>query len=245
MTFLSRLRFLFGIIFVIALVGALVLYLNSIMSVAHSLRATLNADSTTIGTDYPGLVVKQNVEEGDKVKKDQTLFEIHSSQLIDGLSNKTIDANSLPFSLNHVTNDILLKANDDGVVEKINYHAGSFAPNGGILATINTIGSLYVTAHYRLASPDYARINKGELLDITLPDNSTQQATVFDISLVSNGNSVDTVVKARLKRADQSDFRFSVGTPVDATLRFNQKLWYQNVYEFVQQLFKPTTGQQR
>ncbi|HEY8992430.1 MAG TPA: HlyD family efflux transporter periplasmic adaptor subunit [Candidatus Microsaccharimonas sp.] len=239
MKFTSRLKFIIGILFVIAIVGALAIYLNGIMSVSQSSKAELAADSTTIGTDYPGLVVKQNVEEGDKVTKGEVLFEIQSAQLNDALTTKNVSVSSLPFSVDPVTNYIQLKANDDGVIEKISYRAGSYAPAGGIVATVNTVGSLYVIAHFHLSPPDYARVSKTNKIDLRLPDNSTQQATIFSIALVSNGSNVDTVVKARIKDADISDFRFSVGTPVQATLQLSQDGWFQGLFTVIEQLFKP------
>jgi hypothetical protein len=243
MKFTSRLKFMFGIIIVLLLVGALVLYLNNSMSTSHSTKAELAADASSIGTDYPGLIVKQNVEEGDKVTKDQTLFELKSGQLSESLANKTVSAASLPFSIDSTSGNILIKASDAGVMEKINYRSGSFVPAGGIIATVNTVGSLHVVAYFKLSPPDYARISKNSKVSLTLPDNTKMEATVFDISLVSNGNRVDTVVKGRIKNADISDYRFSVGTPVQATLQLSTSTWYQTVYEYILQLFKPVEQQ--
>lgn len=228
-----------GIVFVLLLVGGLLLYLNSTMSEVHSYKAELGADAVTIGTDYPGLVVKQPVEEGDRVSKGQILFEIRSPQLTASLADHTTVAASLPFTLDIVTGDIILKASDDGVIQKINYRAGSYAPLGGVLATINTVGSLYVAGHYRLTPPDYARIAKGKALAVTFPDNSKVQARVYNISVASNGTAVDTIIKARLQSADINDFRFSVGTPVEASLKLTNKTWYQGLLDLGHQLLKP------
>jgi multidrug efflux pump subunit AcrA (membrane-fusion protein) len=242
MKFTTRIKFFIGILIVFIIVGLLVFYLVSSMSVSHSSKAVLAADASSIGTDYAGLIVKQNVEEGDKVQKGQTLFEIASAQLNDAITNKTVAPSSLPFSINPSNNDILVKASDDGVVQKINYRQGSFVPSGGIVATVNTVGSLYVVANFRLSPPDYARINKNSKLEITFPDNTKMQATVFNITLASNDGHVDTVVKARLKNADISDFRFSVDTPVQATLQLNNAQWYQTVLDGIRQLLQPSAG---
>jgi hypothetical protein len=239
MKFTSRIRFVFGILVVVFIVGALSVYLNSIMSVSQSSKAQLAADSTTVGTDYAGLIVKQNVEEGDKVTKGQILFEIQSTLLNDTLTKGNVTTASLSFSVDPTTNYIQLKATDDGVIEKIDYRAGSYVPAGGIVASVDTVGSLYVIAHFHLSPPDYARINKANKVSLRLPDNSTQTATIFSIALVSNGDNVDTVVKARIKNADISDFRFSVGTPVEATLQLNQDNVFQGLLMSIQQLFKP------
>ncbi len=239
MTFGSRLRLIIGIIFVVAIVAALAFYLTGIMSVAKSTKAELDAASISIGTDYAGLVVKQNVEEGDKVTKGQVLFEIQSAPLNAVLTNGTVLASTLPFNVDPKTNYIQLVASDDGVVDKINYRAGSYVPGGSIVASVYTVKSLYVTANFRLSPPDYARIDKSSQIDLLMPDNTTKQATIFSISLVRNGDGVDTVVKARLKNADISDFRFSVGTPVDATMQLGKTSWYQGLITYVMQLFKP------
>ena len=239
MKFTSRIRFVFGILVVVVIVGALSMYLNGIMSVSQSSKAQLAADSTTVGTDYAGLIVKQNVEEGDKVTKGQILFEIQSTLLNDALTKGNLTTASLSFSVDPTTNYIQLKATDDGVIEKIDYRAGSYVPAGGIVASVDTVGSLYVIAHFHLSPPDYARINKANKVSIRLPDNSMQTATIFSIALVSNGDNVDTVVKARIKNADISDFRFSVGTPVEATLQLNQDNVLQGLLMSIQQLFKP------
>ncbi len=239
MTLGSRLRLIIGIIFVVAIVAALAFYLTGIMSVAKSTKAELDAASISIGTDYPGLVVKQNVEEGDKVTKGQVLFEIQSAPLNADLTSGSVLASTLPFNVDPKTNYIQLVASDDGVVDKINYRAGSYVPAGSIVASVYTVKSLYVTANFRLSPPDYARIDKSSQIDLLMPDNTTKQATIFSISLVRNGDGVDTVVKARLKNADISDFRFSVGTPVDATMQLGKTTWYQGLITYVEQLFKP------
>jgi hypothetical protein len=241
MRLLVRLRFVAGIIFVFMLVGVLVLYLNSIMSVVHSKKANLNADASTIGSDYSGHIVNQTVEEGDKVKKGQELFQIKSPMLDDLLSSKTLQPASLPFAMTK-EGDILIRANDDGIVQRIMYRNGSFVPAGSILANVNNISSLYVEAHYQLAPPDYARIKKDSRLIVTFPDNSRVTASVYNIALVSDGNAVDTVIKGRLSNANMNDFRFSDGTPVQTSLQLSERTWYQNTYDFLHDLFTPGEG---
>lgn len=241
MKFTSRIKFLIGMIVVVLLVSGLGLYLANGMSVSHSTKASLDANASSIGTNYAGLVAKQHVEEGDATTKNQPLFEINSSDLKLALDNATVTQQSLPFDIDSTTHNIILRATDNGVVDKIQYRAGSFVPAGGIIATINTADSLYVVATFSLSPPDYARINRKSTLAVKLPDNSTINADIFDISLVSNKdkNTVDTVIKARIKNANISDFRFAVGTPVQATLQLTPYTWYQNVFTYIENLFKP------
>ncbi|MNQ35293.1 p-hydroxybenzoic acid efflux subunit AaeA [compost metagenome] len=239
MNILSRFRFLFGILFVVIIVVGLVLFLNYSMSVARASKAEIAADASSIGTDYAGLVVKQNAEVGDRVSKGQVLFELQSSKLAEELDNQTVTESSLSFDVDPDTKHILLKANNDGVVDKINYRAGSFVPTSGVVATVNMVDSVYVTGYFQLSPPDYARINKDNKVTVVLPDNSTREATIFSIALVRSGDSVDTVVKARIQGADLNDVRFSVGTPVQARLMLSQETWYQSLIRSVTDLLQP------
>lgn len=240
MSFWARLKFLFGMVFVVLIVGLLVLYLNNQMSTVKAVRAELGADSTTLGTTYAGLVTKQTVAAGDKVRKGETLFTISSPQLTQAITDKTIQVASLPFSVDPQTNDILLKATGAGVVEQVEYQSGSFVPAGAVVATVDKADSLYVSAHFHLSPPDYARVKKGNVMNVTFPDNSHARATVYNISLAQTGDVVDTVVKARLQNGTVGDFRFPVGTPVEASLKLTQRTWYQDVTDFVHKLFKPS-----
>ena len=240
MNFWTRIKFFLGIVFVFLIVGLLVLYLNDAMSTVRANKAELGADATNIGVDYPGLLVEQRVSAGDKVSKGQTLFTVNSPQLADALSNRTVQTSSLPFDVDPKTRQILLKANNAGVVEKVNFLAGSYVPGGSVVATLDTANTLFISGHFHLSPPDYARLKKGNTMDVTFPDNGKAQARVYSISLAQNGDVVDTVVKARLQGANAADFRFPVGTPVEASLKLSQRTWWQDVTHFINKLFKPS-----
>ena len=240
MKFTGRLRFFIGIVLVIALVVSLTTYLDNTMSVSQSTKAQLAATEISVGTDYAGLVVKQNVDVGDKVKKGQTLFEIQSAQLHEDLTSKRVTPESLHFSVDTTTNYILVKAPNDGIMHTIFYRAGAYVPASSIVANLDTADSLYVVAHFRLAPPDYARIDKSRKIELRFPDNTTKEAEIFSITLSPNDDHVDTVVKAYIHDVDMSNFQFSVGTPVNATLHLTQEHWYQGVANFVTGLFKPS-----
>jgi multidrug resistance efflux pump len=242
MKFFTRIRFLIGILFVLLIVGLLILYLNNALSTVHASRASLESDALTIGTDYGGLVVKQAINDGDPIKKGQTLFEITSSQLTANIANGSIKQASLPFSIDPKSNDIVIKAPGNGVVQKVNYLAGSFVPSGGILATVDTVGTSYIAGHFHLSPRDYARVKKGNVMDVTFPDNNHVTATVQSIALTTAGNRVDTVVKARLNGKSITDFQFPVGTPVEASLKLTKRAWYQDVTDLVRNLFKPANS---
>lgn len=237
----GRIRFFIGIVMVILIVAALAVYLNIQMSTASSSKARIEADTSSVGVNYTGLVREQFVEEGSTVKKGTTLFEIDSSSLKQDLSDKKVTEESLPFDIDPKTQNILLKANEDGVIKEIKYQSGSFIPSGSVIATVNTSSSLHVVANFTLSPPDYARINRDSSVKIKLPDNSTAYADIFDVRLMNNQDrdNVETVVKARLQKADVSDFLFSDGTPVQAELQLTRNSWYEGLFTSAQNLFRP------
>lgn len=241
MKFMSKVKMFMGITFIFLLVALLTMYLNKTLSVIQSHKAELATDSTSVGTDYPGLVAAQNIVEGSTVTKGQILFEIQSAQFNELLADQRISLSTLPFTVNPDNNNIQLKAVENGVVNTINHHTGSFVPAGGIVATMSLAKSLHIVAHFSLSPPDYARIDKERSVKLRLPDNSQLEATIFNINLVRNDNNgVDTVVKARIKDADISDFRYSIGTPVDATLYLQQDDWHQPLVTYLKELISPS-----
>jgi hypothetical protein len=240
MKFGTKLKFFFGIVMVILVVAALSIFLGASMSVVESSKATLDARARSIGTDYPGMVIKQNVEEGDTVEEGQVLFVIESTQLKEALNSSRVTRASLPFTLTD-EDDIELRANSNGKVDEISFREGSFVPTGAVVATFYAANSLFVTAHFQLSPPDYARINKTNRIELLFPDNTRKEATIKSVSLESSeqADAVDTVIEAQLNDADMGDFRFSAGTPVVVTLHLTQEKWYQNFVTFIKGLFTP------
>lgn len=242
MKFTAKLRLVFGILLVIILVASLAFILNISMSTSNSVKATLAAQARSVGTDYPGLVVKQNVEEGEAVKKDDVLFEIDSQALKQLLDDKAIELDNLNVTVNPTNKNIELRATNSGIVDEILFSEGAYVPASAVVATVYVVDSLYVNARFQLSPPDYARIDKSEPLELLFPDNTKKYAEVTSVSLEQSENeeSVDTVIVAKIKDADMDDFRFSVGTPVNAKLQLKQEAWFKNVITFVRQLFTPT-----
>lgn len=235
----SKFKFLVGILMVFVLVGGLLVYLQYSMSKSSSRSARIDANTYTIGVDYSGIIEKQYVEEGQTVKAGDSLFEIRSSALADAIANKKIEVSTLLFDVTKDGN-ILLKAANPGVINKVNYREGTYVPANSELASVNLVDSLFVTATYRLSPPDYARIKKGSLVTVTLPDNKRLTAKVFDISLVNKDNDVDTVIKAEFDKSQINTFVFAVGTPVQTVLHFENGSWLQSLTDRAKELLQPS-----
>lgn len=241
MKFFGKIKFLNGIVVTILIVIMLALYLNMTMSVARSFKAQIAADTQNVGSSFAGQVVDVEVNEGDKVKKGQVLATVSSPELLGQLSTGQVKSKDLGVSLDKSQN-IEVTAPSDGMVSKLDATPGASVPAGAPIVELNAVGSLYVIASYHLNPPDYARIKTGNMITVTLPDNSTLKAKIFAINLTQNGSAVDTIVKARLQGANMDNFRFAVGTPVQAEMRFSDKLWYETLLDFAKKLFQPGTN---
>ncbi len=241
MRFFARVRLIIGVLFIVGLVGVLFIYLNYAMSVVSSRTASIQADTNAVSVEYGGVIKKQYVEVGTMVKKADPLFELTSTEFSEAIRTDRISTESILFSVTE-TGDILLRASNSGVLRQVNFAEGAFVPANSPIATIALDGSAYVTAKYSLQAPDYARISRENLVNVTLPDNTNLDARVFDITLEQNGDKVFTIVKARFDdNADISPI-FSVGTPVTTSWQLKNESWYTSILESFKRLVSPTSG---
>lgn len=240
MRFVTRLRFFIGMVFIIALTAVLFLFLNYTMSNKSSDKATLETDSYAVTSTYEGVLKRQFVTPGQQVKEGDRLFEISSPALTQAIQKDEEDKKTPLFEVASNGNMILL-ATTAGVVQQVNLVNGSYVQRSGSLATIATEKARYVTARYLLKAPDYARINKDNPIQVTLPDNSRYQAKVFDTTLQQDGEQVYTVVKARLPEDAKILPTFTSGTPVSTSWQLNDSSWQEAVFRFVRGLVEPQT----
>ncbi|MBC7512150.1 HlyD family efflux transporter periplasmic adaptor subunit [Candidatus Saccharibacteria bacterium] len=241
MKFFARLRLLIGILVIIGLVGGLFIYLNYAMSVVSSRSASLESDMNAVSVEYGGIIKKQYVEVGTNVKKNDPLFELTSTELSEALRTSRISTSSLLFSVTP-SGDILLRASNSGILRQVNFAEGAFVPANSPIATIALDGSEYVRAKYSLQAPDYARINRGNMVSVTLPDNTRLNAKVFDIALEQDGDKVLTIVKARFNDDASISPTFSVGTPVSTSWQLENNSWYTTMLNAFKRLIEPTTA---
>lgn len=240
MGFFARLKFLLGLLIVVTIVALLFLFLNFSMSNKSSQKATLETDAYAVRSEYSGVLRRQFVQPGDVVEQGDRLFEISSPSLTQALRDKRIDKDTLLFEVAKNGN-MLLVANAPGTVQQINVADGAYIDTATDIATITTAETRYIIARYLLNAPDYARINRDNAVQVTLPDNSRFEAKVFDISLEQDGEQVFTVVKARLPKDARILPTFSSGTPVSTTWQLDNSDWQNRLFNFVQRLIEPQT----
>lgn len=225
MRFFSRLKLFGGILLVIAICGALFLYLEHSMSRISSREAFVDSDSYTVGMDYSGIVETQFKRVGDTVKAGDTLFEIRSSSLSDAIRNGQVTAANLLYSVNP-RGLVVITASANGKVRDITHGQGTFVPANEKLATIDLTDGAYVRATYKLSAPDYARLGTNSRIIVTLPDGDKVEGSVYDVSFATVNQEVLTTVRARIDTSKVNHWLLASGTPVQTVLSLDDNSLY-------------------
>jgi multidrug resistance efflux pump len=211
----------FGLLFVVALVAALTLVLSQRKGETTSESASVVAEAYPVGTDYPGAVVEQFVEEGDQVAVGDPIATIQSNALAQDLADKVAPASSDVYDVSP-DGTLTIKSSVNGVVDSIDVRQGAYASAGSTIATIWSTDTLFVEAEYKLDPTDYGRIEKGALVSIDLPDTQRIEGKVtsVDVTTNSDGVAVTTVrVDSENLAYGDEDGLMAPGTPVVATLQ--------------------------
>lgn len=230
MSFMNRVKFMFGILSVFLIAGGLFLYLNHSISRVTSRSAVLQAELSSVGTDFGGAITKQYVREGDAVKKGDKLFEIKSDSYLNEIQEGRTP--TLPTAKLEGQNTIVLIASVEGIIREVKYTEGAYVADGSQIASIQKNDSTFLLARYRLSPSDYERLARGNVITVTMPDNQKISAEVYDITLQNNDGIVETVTKAKFINPPQRDYTFAVDTPVNTSLQLNGETLYQRLEQF-------------
>jgi multidrug resistance efflux pump len=219
MTWRNRFRLFLGLIVVVGIVLGFTLILSQRETEVDSRSATVKAVTYSIGSDYAGTVITQNVNQGDTVKARQPLLTIQSATLAAALANRIKVPSSTAYTVSS-TGTLTLVATEPGIVSKIGAHVGGFVSAGSQLATIDRTGSLYVLANFRVDPYDFSRILKGAKVDLILPNQQQLSGTVSKITVTTNGGNADASIEVRSAQLVRGthDGLIVPGTPISATL---------------------------
>jgi len=220
MTWRNRFRMFFGLVVVVALVAALTLVLSQRKGETMSESASVVAEAYPVGTDYPGAVVEQFVDEGDQVAVGDPIATVQSNALMQDLADGVSVATSDVYDVSS-DGTLTVKSSVNGVVDSIDVRQGGYAAAGSTIATVWSTDTLFVEAEYLLDPTDYGRIQKGALVSISLPDTQRVEGTVTSVDVTTNDGTAVTTVRADSESLvyGGSDGLMAPGTPVVATLQ--------------------------
>jgi len=218
MTWGIRLRLFAGVVGVIVLVGALTLLFNQRQNQVTSFTGSVAADTYEVGADYPGTVIAQDVEVGDRVRVGQRLFVIRSLQLREAIRNGLEVSDSEAYKVNGLTGTISYYAVSDGLVQKLKARVGNSLGSDGSLATI-AADVRFVEADFKLVPRDYARVQVGSPAKIRLANDEVILGQVTSVG--SATGELGTVSRVRVDSealAAASAALRNPGAPVSVTV---------------------------
>lgn len=221
MTWGNRIRLVVGLILTLAIVAACTLVFNQRQHQAQSASAMLVSQRYPVGTDFGGIVVDQLVEEGDDVVAGQPLFTVRSLALQRDLASLDTGAGETTTTADiDAEGTATLVSTVDGVVSSIEVPQGGYAQAGGVLATVDRTGSLFVEAEFVLTARDYGRVEVGSAVDLRLPNQSVLAGTVTAIQVTTvDGQALSTLrIESDELVGALTTGPFQPGTPVEATV---------------------------
>jgi multidrug resistance efflux pump len=237
MSFLTRIKYLFGISLVVAAVGALALHMDDRISTVHDVSATVRTDDYTVGTPYAGMVVKRTVDVGDHVDEGERLFVVKSSELARDIANDALQPEKSAYDVRG-GNKVVVRAATAGKVAEVRPIEGAFVTANSTLARIEEQGSSFVEADFRLTPKQYAAMRGAEEVTVRLPDERTVRAEVERIGVKTNGDQAATRLRA-VSPALNNRGIFASGTPVDVDVTLREDGLAESLRAAVEGLLTP------
>ncbi len=219
MNFLTRLKYLVGILLVVGAVAALALSMNHRISTVHDVSATVRTDDYTVGTPYAGTVVARKVDVGDQVGKGDPLFVVRSTELAREIEKDAIEPEKSPYDIRGGSK-VVIRATSAGKVSEVQPIEGAYVAANSTLAQVQEQGTSYVQADFRLTPKQYALMRGADDVTVRLPDERSVRAEIDRIGVRTDGASAAT--RLRVVSPDLNNRGlFASGTPVDVdvTLR--------------------------
>lgn len=219
MTWTNRFRLFFGFLMVVIVVGALTVALSHRKGEVEASSAAIDAQSYAVGTDYSGAVLEQYVATGDLVREGDRIATIQSNDLVRDLNDDIVVTSSEVFEVN-LDGTLTVNSAVTGVVTSVDVLKGAYAPAGSAVATIAAVDTLFVSAEFRLSPADFARIDEGADVEVTLPNGSQMTGVVGPVEAATEGGvaiaTVDVLIDE--EQFDAQGAFVSPGTPVTAVM---------------------------
>lgn len=225
MSIKSGIKLVSSLFFVAIVCAGLLIYVNANMATVESRSASLEFSSYAVGSEYDGIISRQYVVSGDKVTAGQSLFEISSDVLKQRLASGTTKPSDLNYKLTS-DKDLIISAQNNGVIGKVNFVQRSFVTSGQVLATINDTSQAKVKAEFNLSGPQYSKLNPSTPLTVTLAGGKKVASTIKGISQKSKDGKTITTVTAAATNLDSNQVVYDNETPITMKLTLNTDIYY-------------------
>ena len=181
--------------------------------------ASIQVSSLSVGTDYPGTVTEAFVSDGDQVSTGDRLFSMDSLALARQLREEVVPADVGSYTVG-LDGSMTFLAPGDGVVRDLSAQPGSFVPAGSVIALVDQSETLYVLAHFDLTPREYARVEVGAPVELSLPNATQLSGEVESVTVTTSearAQAVVVVASQALAEAELEGF-YQPGTPVEASM---------------------------
>ncbi len=225
MTWTNRLRLWLSVLLSLVLIFLLVVIFNQRQHTIQSSSAKIIAPRVQVASNYGGIVIKQYVTVGQKVKLGDVLFDVSSVSLQQDLANKVKVASTDALAIDTVKGVLTYKATTTGTVTQVYAQEGSYLSATQPLAIITSDSGRVVEAEFLLTPREYALVEKGAAVTLRLPDN-TAITGIVDSALVATQQG-QAVVTVRITSAELNTRNLNLlatdGAPVSALVRLRDE----------------------
>ena len=222
MSWLNRLKLLFGIIVVILVLGLLTVLFNQRQNQASSISAHVEAPRTVIASPYGGLVTEQNRNPGAYVSAGDELFTITSASLQDMAANGVEPNSTDGYKIDLNSGTITFFATIAGYLDNYSAFKGSYVNGTESLAEIVSSTNKTVVGRYQLNPSDYGRIEPNGKVTIHLPNSQIVEGHVMSVNIVTDPATHNTITEVTVDSEDlQAESLMLLtrrGTPVTAVM---------------------------
>lgn len=180
-----------------------------------STQGELQSNAYTVGIDYTGVILNVLVKTGDTVTKDQPLVVLKSSTLIERLNEAKVSKEDLIYDLTS-ENDIILKAQSDGIVNDIFFTQGSFVPaNSEILTVVDN--EYFIQAEFTVPESDFYLITQDTPAVMSI-GNDRYKGTLQDFNVIKSENSL-IYIEAKISPNNPNELqKYRIGSPMSTRL---------------------------
>jgi hypothetical protein len=217
-----------GLLGVALVVSSVMVYRGHLDARVPASKAILQSTDYGIGVDYAGVLVRQNIQKGEMVKRGQLLGLLKSGTLIERIREAKLTAADLPYKLDK-DNNIELRATNDGIVQSVDYTSGAFVPGNHNIYEITSASQYFVTATFaRMSRVQVNDLSADKGVQLTFGDGKVMPARIRSIHITPNESTYN--VELELIPASQPSVNnVKVGEPLDATLILEEEDTYTRI----------------
>lgn len=227
-----------GVIILIAVLVTALAYVAIQSQVKVSDQSRIGAEKYNVAVDYSGLVTQQLIKDGDFVEAGQELMYIKSSALLEDLNEKRVTEDDLLYPLSS-KKEIIVKAQQSGKVEKVQFAEGSFVPGNQTIFEILDVTKPYVESYFELSRDEFSSLSEQTKLQVDLPSGQTVVSEISSIVIEEQAaDEQSSKIRVLIQSEIEPDDSLLIGSPVVSRLFLEEDTALQKIINKFKRFFK-------